>query len=243
MCDSEPTSSAAAGASSTDGACPCVADGQWVLMLQSDGDRRLVRVRAGGTTKAGKLQVSVEPMIGAPFGANFRVEPSGLVRDVRTVEEITGSVGEVFSDVAPARPDATNAELFDDGNAQRLGEADIRRLKQKGTHGAELVKAIAASSATFAGKTAFAQDKYLRKKAKKHMPFVSVVRPSPLTLCDFYMHKCAAPRDATQHMTHRAVPRRAAPHTPHAPRCAIADADRLQWQFTSELRAEDRHES
>ena len=44
-------------------------------------------------------------------------------------------------------------------------------------------------SSTFAGKTAFAQEKYLKKKAKKHMPFVSVQRPSPLTLCDLYTLK------------------------------------------------------
>ena len=63
-------------------------------------------------------------------------------------------------------------------------------MKREGKQGAaELIKAIAASSTTFAGKTAFAQEKYLKKKAKKHMPFVALLRPSPLTLCDFYMLK------------------------------------------------------
>ena len=127
----------------------CVADGDWVLLVLSAGDRRLVRVRSGGKTSAGKQQCPVDPIVGAPFGANFRIEPrDGLVRDERTVEEISGSVGETFADVVTAQAGASNAELFDDGNAQQLSDYDIQELKRKGTHGAELVKAIAQSSST-----------------------------------------------------------------------------------------------
>ena len=162
----EPTEASAASSSAAAAplaASHCVADGSWVLLIFGDGERRLVRVRKGSKTSAGKQQVLMDALVGAPYGANFRVEPGGLVRDPRTVEEISGSVGDAFADVVDAKEDASNAELFDDGSnstAQRLGDADIRRLKQKGVHGAELVKTIAQNSATFAGKTAFAQDKY-----------------------------------------------------------------------------------
>ena len=163
-------------------------DGDWAIFLFGDGERRLSRVRKGAKTSVGKQQVLMDPMVGAPFDANFRSEPGCLVRDPRTVEQISGSV----NDVIDAKSDASNAQLFDEGassSAQQLGEGDIRRLKQKGMHGAELVKTIAANSVTFAGKTAFAQEKYLRKKAKKHLHYLTLVRPSPLTLCDFYMNK------------------------------------------------------
>ena len=166
----------------------CVAEGGWALLLFADGERRLVRVRAGCKTGVGKVQVAMDCMIGAPYGCTFLLTPGGLVRDERTAEEIAGSI----DDAVDAKGDASNAELFDEGatsGAQALGEEDIRRLKQKGVHGAELVKTIAANSSTFAGKTAFAQHKYLRKKAKKHMVYLTLMRPSPLTLCDFYMIK------------------------------------------------------
>ena len=164
--------------------------GHWVLLSLSDGECRLVCVRRGSTTKVGRQFVPVDPLIGSPFGANFLVEPKRLVRDPRTVEEISGSIG----DAVCAQPGASNAELNDnpvddEGHAQSLGEQDIKRLKAQGTHGADLVRAIAAGSATFAGKTAFAQEKYLRKKAKKHMPFLTATRPTPLTICDMYMTK------------------------------------------------------
>ena len=160
-------------------------EGDWALMLPSDGERRLMRVRRGTKFSSGRQQVLMDPLVGAPFGANFRIEASGLVRDPRTVEEIMGSL----NDAICAQPDATNAALVDDCTAQTMSEADIRRLKQKGTDGAAVVKAIAAASATFASKTAFSQDKYLRKKAKKHMPFLTLAKPTPLSVCDMYMSK------------------------------------------------------
>ena len=117
-----------------------VADGQWVILVQSGGEPRLVRVRTGGKTSAAKQQVPMDPIIGAPFGANFRVEPAGLVRDARTVEELSGAVGDTFANIAgAAQPDEhrTNAELFDDGKAQSLDDHAIRKLKEQGVHGAE----------------------------------------------------------------------------------------------------------
>ena len=166
-----------------------VSEGSWVILLLAGGERRLVQVRPGAKLHVGRQHCTLDPLIGKPFGANFRVEPVGLVRDSRTIEEISGAIGDVFAGMATAQPGATNAKLFDDSTAQQLGEKEISALKEAGTHGAELVKTIAQNSLTFASKTAFAQEKYLKKKAKKHMPTVSVIRPSALTICDLYMAK------------------------------------------------------
>ena len=81
----------------------------------------------------------MDALVGAPFGANFRIEPrDGLVRDMRCVEEISGSAGD---GLVTAKDGASNAELFDDGKAQQLSDVDIERLKNEGKHGAELVRA------------------------------------------------------------------------------------------------------
>ena len=55
------------------------------LLLFGDGERRRVRVRRGAKTGAGKQQVLMDPLVGAPIGANFRLEPSGLERGVRSM--------------------------------------------------------------------------------------------------------------------------------------------------------------
>jgi len=62
-----------------------------------------------------------------------------------------------------------NRHLVDTGTAQELSAGDIARMKAEGASGVSIIAALAGSSATFAGKTAFSQEKYLRKKAAKRV--------------------------------------------------------------------------
>ena len=173
-----------------------ISEGSFVVLLLSGGERKLQRVRSGAAMRVGKHKPTCDPLLGAPFGANFVVETGGgearLVRDQRTIEEIDASVTEVAASLGGASADATNAELNDEREAttaQSLSHAEIEALKAGGASGEALVHAIAAGSKTFASKTAFSQEKYLRKKARKHFQTVTALRPSPLVLCDHFMAK------------------------------------------------------
>lgn len=53
--------------------------------------------------------------------------------------------------------DRNNKDLLDDGSAQTLTDAEINKMKRSGLSGEEIVKAIAAASATLSSKTAFSQ--------------------------------------------------------------------------------------
>lgn len=44
--------------------------------------------------------------------------------------------------------------------------------------------ALAAGSATFAGKTEFSQEKYRKRKAKKYLTFASLQRPTARAICE-----------------------------------------------------------
>lgn len=57
-------------------------------------------------------------------------------------------------------------------------------LKASGASGAEIVAALAAGSATFAGKTEFSQEKYRKRKAKKYLTYASLVRPTARSICE-----------------------------------------------------------
>ena len=57
-----------------------VSEGSWVILLLAGGERRLVQVRPGAKLHVGRQHCTLDPLIGTPFGANFRVEPVGLVR-------------------------------------------------------------------------------------------------------------------------------------------------------------------
>ena len=54
--------------------------------------------------------------------------------------------------------------------------------------GEEIVAALAEGSATFQGKTQFAQAKYKKKKQKKYTVNVTVQRPTARSLCE--VSKC-----------------------------------------------------
>ncbi len=126
-----------------------------------------------GTNLSGVL---IDPLIGSPFGSNFRIDVRGLVQDPRTVEEMSILHLCVFADDGAERCGVSNAKLNDTSIAQRLGQSQLCRLKESGASGEEVVRSLAKNSQTFSGKTIFAQKKYLRKKTKKHMPIVSLHR-------------------------------------------------------------------
>lgn len=55
--------------------------------------------------------------------------------------------------------------------------------------GTEIIDALISNSATFQNKTEFAQDKYKRRKAKKYMTYVTVRRPTALSMAEMFYEK------------------------------------------------------
>jgi len=62
----------------------------------------------------------------------------------------------------------------------------ISSLKEQMT-GDQVVAAIAGASATFASKTKFSQEKYIKKKQQKHVQQVTLLRPNVMELCETYI--------------------------------------------------------
>ena len=80
-------------------------------------------------------------------------------------------------------------DLFDKGSVnQKLSHEDIEALKAKHTP-EEVAEILAENSRTFAGKTKFSQQKYLKKKRKRFCQDLRFLRPSVQTVADTYMLK------------------------------------------------------
>ena len=60
-----------------------------------------------------------------------------------------------------------NSKLVDDNTAQQLRHEEIEQMKLDGRGGRAIVDAVVKNSATFAAKTEYAKEKYVRKKQKK----------------------------------------------------------------------------
>lgn len=60
----------------------------------------------------------------------------------------------------------------------------LQALKASGASGVDIMVALAAGSATFAGKTEFSQEKYKKRKARKYLTFASLQRPTARAICE-----------------------------------------------------------
>eukprot|EP01065_Artemidia_motanka_P033644 TRINITY_DN40661_c0_g1_i1.p1 TRINITY_DN40661_c0_g1~~TRINITY_DN40661_c0_g1_i1.p1 ORF type:complete len:433 (+),score=139.25 TRINITY_DN40661_c0_g1_i1:50-1348(+) len=179
--------SAAAAAAPTSGVMEA---GSWVLVRVDDerGTQLFVQLGDGATIPAGPRlgvqKLSLKPMIGTPFGTHWMFDPTakGLVR-CSTLDTLP-SVGE---DDAPANKD--NRELLDDNQAQTTSADDLRQLRKEGATGDDLVKKCVEGSTTFASKTAFSQQKYIRKKQKRWDFRCSALEPTLARVIEYYVAK------------------------------------------------------
>lgn len=153
----------------------CVKEGDWVVLASSDGKRVLGHVIPESTARVGRVKRNIYCLKGAAWGTLFAARGDGLHPCAERNNDLKESVGEV-----------DNRSLQDDHTNQRLSEREIRRLKDAGASGDALVNAVVANSATFAGKTRFSQEKYMKRKRDKFDIRVRVLQPTALTLCETY---------------------------------------------------------
>lgn len=121
-------------------------------------------------------------MIGETDGAYFelkerylcKIDPNEAREQIQTGESSAsaGSQNEDSSILVEETPVDTagqdNRDLCDEGDAnQSLQHGDIQQMKSEGASGRDIISQLVSNSATFEKKTAFSQQKYLKKKKKK----------------------------------------------------------------------------
>ncbi|BBN05465.1 tRNA (adenine58-N1)-methyltransferase non-catalytic subunit [Marchantia polymorpha subsp. ruderalis] len=175
----------------------CAEFGSSVLLDINDGDRMtFARLHSTSTLKIGNTKCTLEALVGQPFGAVFEMQSernsSKLVR-MPNVSDVNGRNEkrqqiETDQDSEDVK-DRDNRALVDDNKAQTLSSDDIDRMKRDGASGKEIIDALVANSASFETKTAFSQEKYMKKKQKKYAPRVLLRRPSARSICEAYFVK------------------------------------------------------
>ena len=167
-----------------------IREGDWILMR--GGENRIMQIRGGTTVKLGRSgHVHVGGIVGKAYGTFFVVDEGSrtlvVATDVAEATRIfsggdTAAVAEPEAGEAaaaeaalPATADAKkdNRDLRDTNTSQKLSSDDIARLKEsQGLKG--IVTQLVQSSASFENKTAFSQEKYIKKKAKKYQTYYLV---------------------------------------------------------------------
>eukprot|EP00930_Biecheleria_cincta_P028775 TRINITY_DN20057_c0_g1_i1.p1 TRINITY_DN20057_c0_g1~~TRINITY_DN20057_c0_g1_i1.p1 ORF type:complete len:432 (-),score=88.16 TRINITY_DN20057_c0_g1_i1:112-1374(-) len=155
--------------------------GSHVILRDSEGSQKVFFLAENCIDlRMGKYgPIPAEAVLNVPYGANLRRSLDGNWERVR--RSVDSGVDDDKAEVQE-----TNRFLAQDNSAQSLTPQEVKEMKGSCT-GEEIVEALASNSSTFAGKTKFAQEKYLKKKAQKHVQQVAILRPTVMDLCETYL--------------------------------------------------------
>ena len=148
---------------------------QYFVHAVTSGPRHSVKLGQKGNVKTSGL-------VGLPYGCVVEVKDGRLVRAegdemLPTLEILTSTTssagkggelqeGVVVSADGTARKN-DNRDLVDDNASQACTQEDVRRMREEGRTGAQIVERLVSSSATFEGKTTFAKAKYIKRKVRE----------------------------------------------------------------------------
>lgn len=82
-----------------------------------------------------------------------------------------------------------NRFITDDGTSQRLSKEEILRLREAGKSGKEIIGSLIENSTSFAAKTEYSQEKYIKKKERKYFKFLTICKPTILSLHEVYFRQ------------------------------------------------------
>jgi len=166
-----------------------IQDGSTVIIQKGDY-MQCVKIKKNKVEQIGRqrkcFSVKFANAIGEPFGTTFRIVNASDRRG-SDLEKMTLNELEEFSLMQDDGACGTdNRNLSDDGSSQSMTTEDIKELRRKGASGEEVVQTILSNSSTFASKTAFSQEKYIKRKGKKYTQPITVHRPSVDMLADMF---------------------------------------------------------
>ncbi|BFU18777.1 eukaryotic initiation factor 3, gamma subunit, putative [Entamoeba histolytica HM-1:IMSS-B] len=149
-------------------------------ILKRDEIMTIVEVKEGVKKRFAKKEVQVDSLIGKSFGQWVEVKDNIFV-DGKSPDEL---VAEFCINDGTITKD--NRNLQDSNSNQQLTDQQIVEMKQNGLSGEEIIKELLSHSDTYEGKTAFSQEKYIKKKIGKHVATFQILEASPINVCDYY---------------------------------------------------------
>lgn len=160
-----------------------VQEGDYVVM-KKEANMKVFHVTLNRDMTMCKMRFTLNGVVGHPYGSSFIVRDGQLVKaSSRDVDGSSADQDDEFCEIASAKD---NRELLDSRENQLLSKDEINNLRVQGFTGEKIVEQLIENSATFAAKTDFAQQKYIKKKKQKHVAVFQVLKPNSRTLHELY---------------------------------------------------------
>lgn len=128
----------------------------------------------------GKDQIELRGIESQPWFSTFKMIPkNSRGRRICSLEPCTDISGlKETLDINITECGIDNRNIVADVESQSLKPDEIEKLRESCTSSSEIVGQLVENSKTFASKTEYSQDKYLRKKEKKYFEYVQIRKPT-----------------------------------------------------------------
>ncbi|KAM6915244.1 tRNA (adenine(58)-N(1))-methyltransferase non-catalytic subunit TRM6 [Xenentodon cancila] len=154
-----------------------IKDGDYVV-LKRDEIYKAVQIQLKRKVIFEKQWIFLDKAVGHLYNTTFEVVSGGILQPLEVKD--TKSLTE--SKVAGT----DNRWINDDGNSQKMTKDDIEILKVQGLKSQDIIEQLIDSSSTFANKTEYSQEKYIKKKKKKYENTVTILKPTCRILAMMY---------------------------------------------------------
>lgn len=128
----------------------------------------------------GKDQIELRSIETQPWFTTFKMIPKNRSgRRLCSLERCADISGlKETLEINVTESGADNRNVLADAPSQTLKPDDIEKLRESCNSASEIVGHLIENSKTFASKTEYSQDKYLRKKEKKYFEYVQIRKPT-----------------------------------------------------------------
>ncbi|XP_043285753.1 tRNA (adenine(58)-N(1))-methyltransferase non-catalytic subunit TRM6 [Venturia canescens] len=155
------------------------------VIVEKQNYRKLCKITENGILTLGKEQIEMKGMIGMPYWTTFKMVQSKLNKKTFILE--VAPKAETSLELRKNLTSGTdNRTIIDDGTSQKLSKEEIEDLRESGKSSNEIVESLIVNSKSFAAKTEYSQDKYIKKKERKYFRYLTIRRPTIDLLQEIY---------------------------------------------------------
>ncbi|XP_020285753.1 tRNA (adenine(58)-N(1))-methyltransferase non-catalytic subunit TRM6 [Pseudomyrmex gracilis] len=149
--------------------------GMHVIIKKHDYSK-IYKVSENGVLMLGKDKVEMREIVGKPFYSSFEMVPLPGCKRTFSLKLALGT--ESWNDLKGELSGQDNRSITDDSTSQKLSKDEILQLQESGKTGKEILGSLIENSTSFAAKTEYSQEKYIRKKERKYCKILTVHKPT-----------------------------------------------------------------
>lgn len=142
--------------------------------------------------KLGRDTIDLKAAIGQPYSSTYKLEP--MCEKKRHYSLVICNNNLTRNQWATNGCGTDNKLITDDSSSQLLSTDEIIALKESGETGQNIVERLLENSKTFQLKTEYAQEKYLKKKARKYCDYLTIFKPTIRLVTDVLYKQQTIPK-------------------------------------------------